>query len=60
MMTQPIPQAPATRARTRTLVLHTPGGPGRLLTQGSHRSGRAELPHPAPQASGFATGRSFR
>ena len=24
------------------------GGPGRLPAQGSHRSGRAELPHPAP------------
>ncbi len=28
------------------------GGPGQLPAQGSHRSGRAELPHPAPRAAG--------
>ncbi|MFT7671237.1 MAG: hypothetical protein ACI8X5_003954 [Planctomycetota bacterium] len=31
------------------------GGPGSLPPQGSHRSGRARLAHPAPQTHGFAT-----
>ena len=30
------------------------GRPGRLPAQAPHGSGRADLPHPAPQAHGFA------
>ena len=30
------------------------GGLGGLLPRGSHRSGRAEFPHPAPRFQGFA------
>jgi dodecin len=30
-----------------------PGGPGQLPAQGSHRSGRARLAHPAPQVMGL-------
>ena len=33
-----------------------PGGPGRLPSQGSHRSGRAELPHPARQNTALLRG----
>lgn len=32
------------------------GGPGRLPSQGSHRSGRAELPHPARQDTALLRG----
>ncbi|MDB4985230.1 MAG: hypothetical protein JWN04_408, partial [Myxococcaceae bacterium] len=28
-----------------------PGGPGRFASRGSHRSGRAEFPHPAPRSA---------
>ena len=43
--------------RERKLVRRRrlPGGPGWFPTQGSHRSGRARLAHPAPREYGFAT-----
>jgi hypothetical protein len=36
----------------RTAVAKLPGHPGGLLPQGSHRSGRARLTHPARQTTG--------
>ena len=37
-----------------------PGGPGRLPAQGSHRSGRARLAHPAPRDTGSLRGAHHR
>ncbi len=42
-ITKPRPDPPLARNH------QTPGGPGWLPTQGSHRSGRARLAHPAPR-----------
>ena len=42
------------RARSRDRRREESGGLGGSLPRGSHRSGLAELPHPAPQCQGFA------
>ena len=39
--------ATCTHTAHGALLTKLPGGPGRLPSQGSHGSGRAELPHPA-------------
>jgi hypothetical protein len=48
---------PATPGAGATSATWVSGRPGRLPAQAPHRSGRAEFPHPALQAHGFAAQR---
>lgn len=48
--------ATCTHTAHGALLTKLPGGPGRLPSQGSHRSGRAELPHPARQNTALLRG----